>query len=72
MGRTQLQDAVPMTLGREFKTFAVMIGEDIQRVLEARKLILEINLGGTAIGTGINSHPDYPRCRKKNKRSDRF
>ncbi|MCW1529427.1 lyase family protein, partial [Campylobacter jejuni] len=46
MGRTQLQDAVPMTLGREFKTFAVMIGEDIQRVLEARKLILEINLGG--------------------------
>ncbi|EFV10448.1 aspartate ammonia-lyase [Campylobacter jejuni subsp. jejuni 327] len=61
MGRTQLQDAVPMTLGREFKTFAVMIGEDIQRVLEARKLILEINLGGTAIGTGINSHPDYPK-----------
>lgn len=36
MGRTQLQDAVPMTLGREFKTFAVMIGEDIQRVLEAK------------------------------------
>ena len=65
MGRTQLQDAVPMTLGREFKTFAVMIGEDIQRVLEARKLILEINLGGTAIGTGINSHPDYPKVVEK-------
>lgn len=61
MGRTQLQDAVPMTLGREFKTFAVMIAEDIQRVLAARKLLLEINLGGTAIGTGINSHPDYPK-----------
>lgn len=60
MGRTQLQDAVPMTLGREFKTFAVMLGEDIQRVSEARSLILEINLGATAIGTGINSHPDYP------------
>ncbi|MCX2683351.1 aspartate ammonia-lyase [Campylobacter sp. MIT 21-1685] len=61
MGRTQLQDAVPMTLGREFQTFAVMIAEDIQRVLGARKLVLEINLGGTAIGTGINSHPDYPK-----------
>lgn len=60
MGRTQLQDAVPMTLGREFKTFAVMLDEDIQRVSETRSLILEINLGATAIGTGINSHPDYP------------
>ena len=61
MGRTQLQDAVPMTLGREFKTFAVMIGEDIERILEVRKVVLEVNLGGTAIGTGINSHPDYPK-----------
>lgn len=61
MGRTQLQDAVPMTLGREFQTFAVMMDEDIARVLEARKLVLEINMGGTAIGTGINSHPDYPK-----------
>jgi aspartate ammonia-lyase len=60
MGRTQLQDAVPMTLGQEFKTYAVMLGEDIERVLEARNLVTEINLGGTAIGTGINSHPDYP------------
>ena len=61
MGRTQLQDAVPMTLGREFQTFAVMMGEDIERVLEARKLVLEINMGATAIGTGINSHPHYPK-----------
>ncbi len=61
MGRTQLQDAVPMTLGREFQSFAVMMEDDIQRVLEARKLILEINLGATAIGTGINSHPDYAK-----------
>ncbi len=68
MGRTQLQDAVPMTLGREFQTFAVMIDEDIQRVLEARKLVLEINLGGTAIGTGINSHPDYPKVVEKKLR----
>ncbi|TQR54342.1 aspartate ammonia-lyase [Campylobacter troglodytis] len=68
MGRTQLQDAVPMTLGREFQTFAVMIAEDIDRVLEARKLVLEINLGGTAIGTGINSHPDYPKVVEKKLR----
>lgn len=68
MGRTQLQDAVPMTLGREFGTFATMMGEDIERVLEARKLVLEINLGGTAIGTGINSHPDYPKVVEKKLR----
>lgn len=68
MGRTQLQDAVPMTLGREFQSFAVMMGEDIERVLEARKLVLEINLGGTAIGTGINSHPAYPAVVEKKLR----
>lgn len=59
MGRTQLQDAVPMTLGQEFKTFELMINKDIERVLDARNLVRIINLGGTAIGTGINSHPDY-------------
>lgn len=59
MGRTQLQDAVPMTLGQEFGTYAVMLGEDAERLLEASTLINEINLGGTAIGTGINAHPHY-------------
>jgi aspartate ammonia-lyase len=59
MGRTQLQDAVPMTLGQEFSTYAVMLGEDQQRLREAVALICEINMGATAIGTGINSHPDY-------------
>ena len=61
MGRTQLQDAVPMTLGQEFTAYATTIGEDIQRVDEARKLPLEINLGATAIGTGINAPADYAR-----------
>ncbi|MBP1680388.1 MAG: aspA1 [Proteobacteria bacterium] len=61
MGRTQLQDAVPMTLEQEFRTYAVMIGEDIQRVHEARQLVREINMGATAIGTGINAHPDYAK-----------
>ena len=59
MGRTQLQDAVPMTLGQEFSTYAVMLGEDEERLKEAALLIREINLGATAIGTGINADPDY-------------
>ncbi|MFG6447700.1 aspartate ammonia-lyase [Roseateles sp. BYS180W] len=59
MGRTQLQDAVPMTLGQEFSTYAVMLGEDEARLQEAAALLCEINLGATAIGTGINAHPDY-------------
>jgi aspartate ammonia-lyase len=59
MGRTQLQDAVPMTLGQEFSTYAVMLGEDEERLKEAAMLVREINLGATAIGTGINAHPEY-------------
>jgi len=61
MGRTQLQDAVPMTLGQEFQTYAVMLTEDRARLSEACALMREINLGATAIGTGINTHPDYAR-----------
>jgi aspartate ammonia-lyase len=59
MGRTQLQDAVPMTLGQEFEAWSVMVGEDISRVGEAQILIREINLGATAIGTGLNAPPKY-------------
>ena len=65
MGRTQLQDAVPMTLGQEFSTYAVMLDEDQQRLREAALLICEINLGATAIGTGINAHPDYAALARK-------
>jgi aspartate ammonia-lyase len=59
MGRTQLQDAVPMTLGQEFSTYAVMLGEDVERLRETTRLICEINMGATAIGTGITAHPEY-------------
>jgi aspartate ammonia-lyase len=59
VGRTQLQDAVPMTLGQEFGTYAIMLREDQQRLGEALNLLCEINLGATAIGTGINTHPQY-------------
>ena len=59
MGRTQLQDAVPMTLGQEFHTYETMLDEDIKILMDAQQLVREMNLGATAIGTGINSHPEY-------------
>jgi len=59
MGRTQLQDAVPMTLGQEFEAYAVMLGEEIQRLEQNAELFLEVNMGATAIGTGINAEPGY-------------
>ncbi len=59
MGRTQLQDAVPMTLGQEFTAFAHTMQEDIDRLIEAQALIREINMGATAIGTGITASPGY-------------
>jgi aspartate ammonia-lyase len=61
MGRTQLQDAVPMTLGQEFQAFADTLAEDILRLDNVSQLFLEINLGGTAIGTSLNAHPEYPK-----------
>jgi len=61
MGRTQLQDAVPMTLGQEFKTFAIMVDEDFYRLRDAQALLKEVNLGATAIGTGINTKKEYRR-----------
>ncbi len=59
MGRTQLQDAVPMTLGQSFEAYAVTLGEEIQRLEQNAKLFLEVNMGATAIGTGINADPRY-------------
>jgi len=59
LGRTQLQDAVPMTVGQELGAYAATIREDIQRLDEASRLLCEVNLGGTAIGTRINADPAY-------------
>lgn len=59
MGRTQLQDAVPLTLGMEFTAYANTLEEEVNRLEEARKLALEINMGATAIGTGICSPKGY-------------
>lgn len=59
IGRTQLQDAVPMTLGQEFHGFATTLGEDLERLRETIPLLCEVNLGATAIGTGITADPRY-------------
>jgi len=62
MGRTQLQDAVPMTLGQAFDAYASTLSEEIDRLNQNVALFTEINMGATAIGTGINSDPDYPEA----------
>ncbi len=59
MGRTQLQDAVPMTLGQAFEAYSVLLEEEIARLNQNVELFLEVNMGGTAIGTGINADPRY-------------
>ncbi len=59
LGRTQLQDAVPMTLGQEFHGWSVTLGKDMAQMKELAKVFCEVNLGGTAIGTGINTDPKY-------------
>ncbi|MEJ3403331.1 aspartate ammonia-lyase [Rathayibacter sp. YIM 133350] len=59
VGRTQLQDAVPMTLGQEFHGYATTLGEDYDRLSETLWLLAEVNIGATAIGTGITADPNY-------------
>lgn len=59
VGRTQLQDAVPMTLGQEFHGFATTVGEDVSRLRENAALLTEISMGATAIGTGVTAQPGY-------------
>ncbi len=66
MGRTQLQDAVPMTLGQEFEAFAANLEEDIEKLNNNAKLFVEINMGATAIGTGLNAPPGYAKLCAKN------
>lgn len=66
MGRTQLQDAVPMTLGQEFEAFAVTLEEEVDRLTQNCNLMLETNMGATAIGTGINAAPGYAKLCAEN------
>lgn len=59
MGRTELEDAVPTTLGNTFNAFASYVKSDIKNIKHARGVLEYLNMGATAIGTGINCHPDY-------------
>ena len=65
MGRTHLQDAVPMSLGQEFHGWGTTIGEEVERITEVRQLLHEINLGATAIGTMVTAAPGYPALATK-------
>ena len=65
MGRTHLQDAVPMSLGQEFHGWGTTMGEEVHRIAEVRVLLHEINLGATAIGTTVTAHPGYPELATK-------
>ncbi len=64
-GRTHLMDALPVTLGQEFKSYAKSLDNDRKRVLKAEKNLYLVGIGGTAVGTGINSHPQYHRLMVK-------
>jgi aspartate ammonia-lyase len=66
MGRTQLQDAVPMTLGQEFEAYAVSLEAEIATLEKTAKSLLEINMGGTAIGTGLNAPHGYAKLCTEN------
>ncbi len=59
MGRTQMQDAVPIRLGQEFRAYSVAIMRDIRRMDKAMEEMCTLNMGGTAVGTGINADPAY-------------
>ncbi|MEO6826523.1 MAG: aspartate ammonia-lyase [Microbacteriaceae bacterium] len=68
VGRTQLQDAVPMTLGQEFHGYATTLTEDHARLKETIWLLSEINMGATAIGTGLNADPGYAAAVRRHLR----
>ena len=59
MGRTQLQDAVPMTLGQEFDAFGETLAGEVRALEAIQRVLCEINMGGTAIGTGLNAPAGY-------------
>jgi fumarate hydratase class II len=69
-GRTHLQDATPIRLGQEFTGYAGQIERGIQRVKKAREDLTEVALGGTAVGTGVNTHPEFAQrvCQKLSER----
>ncbi|MCU5096892.1 aspartate ammonia-lyase [Bacillus wiedmannii] len=59
MGRTHLQDAVPIRLGQEFEAYSRVLERDIKRIKQSRQHLYEVNMGATAVGTGLNANPTY-------------
>ena len=59
VGRTHLQDATPLTLGQEFSAYVTQLDNGLKRLAQALEWLYELPLGGTAVGTGLNAHPDY-------------
>lgn len=66
IGRTHLMDATPLTLGQEFSGYATQLRHGIKRVKDALEYLYELALGGTAVGTGLNTHPDFARMSADN------
>ncbi len=66
IGRTHLQDATPIRLGQEFSGYASMVEHGIERLVNCRDGLMELALGGTAVGTGINAHPDFAQIAIRN------
>ena len=64
-GRTHLQDATPVTLGQEFGGYKTQIEKGIKRIENVRSSLSELPIGGTAVGTGINMHPEFPKIATK-------
>jgi aspartate ammonia-lyase len=62
MGRTHLQDAVPIRLGQEFEAYSRVLERDIKRIKQSRQHLYEVNMGATAVGTGLNANPKYIEC----------
>ncbi|MGI1797705.1 aspartate ammonia-lyase [Priestia sp. TRN 1309] len=61
MGRTHLQDAVPIRLGQEFEAYSRVLERDLQRIKQSRQHLYEVNMGATAVGTGLNADPNYTK-----------
>ena len=61
IGRTHLMDATPLTLGQEFSGYSAQLNKSVKRAEKSVELLGELAIGGTAVGTGINCHPDFPR-----------
>lgn len=59
IGRTHLMDAVPLTLGQEFSAYVEQLDQDIERIKQALPRVFELAIGGTAVGTGLNTHPEF-------------